>query len=564
MSRHCATPRTLYKSEFIDKVKKIYALAILISCGALIYSEYLDMARLEDRARLQAARWQLDADIRELARQSLLATSARPTRRSISQSRSSTWLATLTERIHASLAQLESGDNWRIHPPFISGFLKVDEPRNSPVPKSIRVGVARIEQALAAANRELDNLFTQNKTMEPSSFRGFVNNVVAVSDAVAALNRALQDQLNPGFALSERASSFIAFGVMLLSLGGLLRIALSDSRNTKLAVTRLLDETKGLTQGDLTVKVQVTGDVTAPVADSLNSAVGEMRVLVGTIRQVAGEVSQTAGKTEERITRLKTQRVLQSGKISDCMDDMMNLSDRVRRIGQAAAASTPPVRECVQFAQRTENALRDTGRAMGAAHEQTRETRNHLQRLVEGLLQARDITASIHDIAEQTHTLSLNACIQAEAETTEGLADMAEEIRTLAERSSHASHEMAELAGDLLQHADHAMTCIQVANRDMVSGKTGIDRTRHTLNQIETFNQPLPGIINELSDGLENELKFVEQVGKRMERLQDSTARAWLGVSRIAIALEKIKLAANRLEQASRGFRISESRSENR
>ena len=544
-------------------MKKIYLLVMLVSFGALIYSECLEMARSENRTRLNAASSQLDADTREIGHQSLLAVTTRLAGRFTWKSGSSELTDILTGRINASLSQLESEDNWRIHPQFISTILKVDGQQNSPVPRSITAGVARIEQALGKIGPELDNLFTHTDAIEPSSVRRSVNNVIAISDAITDLTRNLQNQLQPGSVMTGRILSFISGGIVLLSLGGLFWSALGDSRNARLAVTRLVDETGGLAQGDLTVKAQVTGDITAPVADSINCAISEMRGLVTGIRQAAGEISQTVQQTETLIARLKTQRVFQSGEISDSADDVTNLSDGIHRISESAARSTPPVRECAELAQRGMNTIKDTVQVMDAARNQVQETGNHLQRLVEGLLQIQDIADSIRDVTEQTHTLSINASIQATGETGRSFAGTAEEIRSLAERSARASSEIAELVESLRQDAGHAMTCLQTANREMVSGTTGADQAGRALNEIETLNQPLPEIIDQLADELQNELKLVKNVGERMETLQDSTARAYLDVSQIAVTLEKIKASANRLDQLTGGFRMPEPRSGN-
>ncbi len=546
-------------------MKKVYLLVTLVSLGALIYSECLETARSESRARLQAIGSQLDTDIREVGNQSLLAVTTKLTERLTGKSGSAEWTNTLITRINSNLSELESGENWRIQPQFISTIVNVDGQPDSPVPQSITAAAARIKQALTQIGPDLDNLFNSVDTIDPSSVRDSVRNVTAVSDAIAGLTGDLQNKLKPGSVMAERGLSFISGGIALLSLGGLFWSALGDSRNTRLTVTRLLDETKELARGDLTVKAQVTGDITAPIANSINHAVSEMRRLVTGVRQAAGEVSQTASKTEERLARLKTHRVFQSGEISDCTDDATNLSDRIHGISQSAAASTPPVRECAKLARQGLNTTENTARVMDAARNQAQQTRNHLQRMVEGCLQIRDVVNSIRDTTEQTHTLSLNASLQAagETETGPGFAGTAEEIRSLAEHSTQASNEITELVENLRQEAGHALACIQATNREVISGTAGADQVRRTLNEIETLNQPLPAIMDQLSDELENELKTVVKIGKRMEALQDSTARAWLDVSQIAVSLEKMKLAANRLEQSTEGFRMPESRSGN-
>ncbi len=544
-------------------MKKIYLLIMLVSLGALLYFEYLQMVRSENRARLHTISSQLDADIGELGNQSLQVVTAKLTGRLAGETESPEWVDTLTSRINASLAELASGDNWRLHPQFISTILKIEEQQNVPVPRSITSAVARIEQALPLLGPDLDNLFKRIGATDPSSIHGSVNNVIALSDAITSLTRDLQGKLNPGAVMTERIGSFISGGIAFLCMIGLFWSVLGDFRNTRLAVTRLLDETRGLEQGDLTVKAQVTGDVTAGVANSLNHTVVKMHDLVTGIRQDTREVTQTAAKTEESMARLKAWRVSQSGQITDCANDVTNLSGRIYEISQSAEQSTSHIRECAELAQQGMNTIQDTAQGMDTVRSQAGEARNYLQRLAEGVLQIRTIADSIRGLTEQTHTLSLNASIQATGETGQDFAGTAEQIQELAERSTYASNEIDELVESIRQDADHALTCIQAINREMVSGATRTDQVQHTVNEIRNLSQPLPEIMSQLSDEWKDELRTIEKFGKRMQELQDSAAEAWLDISQIAVALEKTKLAANRLKQSTGGFRISDPRSGN-
>ncbi len=540
-------------------MKKIYLLVMLASLAALLYFEYLQMARSESRARLHTISSQLDADIREIGNQSLLAITTKPTARFAGEPGSPEWIDSRISLLHTGLSALISRDNWQFHPQFILTIVKMDDQQNSPAPESITSAASRIGQALTQIGADLDNLFNHTGTTAPSSIHRSVNNVIAVSEAITGLTRDLQGHLNSATIITERTGSFISGGIALLCMIGLFRVALGDSGNTRLAVTRLLDETKGLGQGDLTVKAQVTGDVTAAVANSLNHVVGKMRGLVTAIRQTGREVSQIAAKTEEPISRLKTWRAVQSEEIADCTDDVKNLSGQIHRISQSADGPTSHIRQCAELAQQGMNTIRDTAQGMDTARNQAQEARNHLQRLAEEGLQIRDLVDSLRNSTEQTHILSLNAAIQATRGAGQDFAETAEEIQSLAERSAQASNEIAERVESLRQDTGHALTCIQAMNRQVVSGTTSAEQVRHTFNEIKNLNSPLPEIMSQLSNELNNELKIIEKFDKKIRALQDSTAGAWLDISQIAVALEKMKRSANRLEQSTGGFRISAS-----
>ena len=88
----------------------------------------------------------------------------------------------------------------------------------------------------------------------------------------------------------------------LYVLGGDARRAaqmqLETNERNQQAILRLLDELGSLADGDLTVQVTVTEDITGAIADSINYALEALRGLVATINDTAVQVDAAARQTQ--------------------------------------------------------------------------------------------------------------------------------------------------------------------------------------------------------------------------------------------------------------------------
>lgn len=89
---------------------------------------------------------------------------------------------------------------------------------------------------------------------------------------------------------------FAAMLIVVLALMGLVflgdsrrasAIAEAENKRNQEAILRLLNEMGDLADGDLTVKAQVTEDITGAIADSMNYTIDELRNLVTGVNNAA-------------------------------------------------------------------------------------------------------------------------------------------------------------------------------------------------------------------------------------------------------------------------------------
>lgn len=324
------------------------------------------------------------------------------------------------------------------------------------------------------------------------------------------------------------------------------------------AIVKLLDEMGGLAQGDLTVEAQVTNEVTGAIADSVNFAVGEMRILVSGIKSASNEMANTTEDSEKLIAQLLTSSDAQSEEILTAVEHIENMSNTMSEMSSSALQSSERAKVTADAAKKGAAAVRDTISGMNATRNQIQDTAKRLKQLGESSQQINEIVSLIQDVTEQTNVLSLNASIQAAmaGEAGRGFAVVAEEVQRLADRSGRASSEITELVKNIQSDANNAITSMETTTQEVITGATLADQAGQSLDEIERISQDLYEAIEKVASEATSESTFARTVAERMNILKQATEQGDLNVSQVAIALGQMRDVVEQLDKSVAGFRL--------
>jgi twitching motility protein PilJ len=153
----------------------------------------------------------------------------------------------------------------------------------------------------------------------------------------------------------------VVLGVLLLVVLVLMAIAfLADTRRqaagaerenkrNQEAILRLLNEMGDLADGDLTVKAQVTEDITGAIADSMNYTIDELRNLVAGVNNAAIQVTQKTAQAQSISAELLGAAERQSKEIEETTAQVLQVSRSIsecrpppRRARASRNARSPP------------------------------------------------------------------------------------------------------------------------------------------------------------------------------------------------------------------------------
>ena len=303
--------------------------------------------------------------------------------------------------------------------------------------------------------------------------------------------------------------------------------ALSEVHSAAQAVSRTSSEVNGAAvQSGLGSQqiAETIGQVASGAADQAHAATdtsGAVADLRTVIEQVRGGAAETARSVEAQAAAVdEMTRSIRAA--SQASADVQNLGAAA---GEAANNGATTVRQTVDGMARIKAAVE------GAATKVTE--------LGAKSDQIGAIVETIDDIAEQTNLLALNAAIEAAraGEQGKGFAVVADEVRKLAERSSRATKEIADLIAEVQTETEAAVKAMKVGAAEVEAGAELAGRSGAALDEI--------------SGAVESSNAAVLRIVESMGSMQNASAGLVAASDAIAAIAEETNAAAASMSESA-------------
>jgi twitching motility protein PilJ len=331
-----------------------------------------------------------------------------------------------------------------------------------------------------------------------------------------------------------------------------------QNRQTQDAILKLLDEMGDLADGDLTVHAEVTDQVTGSIADSINFAVQEMRSLVKRINDAAQQMTGAAGGARATAQQLSQSNDEQARAVTAAAETVTSIARSMEKMAEDARRSADVAQHSVDVAKQGAEAVRTTVRGMDEMRSQIQDTAKRIKRLGESSQQIGEIVGLIEDIAEQTNILSLNAAIQAAmaGEAGRGFAVVAEEVQRLADRSTQATKQIAELIKTIQADTNEAVSSMEGATRGVVTGTQLADAAGQALTEIESVSARISQLIASIAEQSDAQSRSAVKIAGGMESVRGVATTTAQRARDSAVNIGKLTELARELQGSVAGFRL--------
>lgn len=325
------------------------------------------------------------------------------------------------------------------------------------------------------------------------------------------------------------------------------------------AVLKLLDEMGDLADGDLTVKAEVSENITGAIADSINYTIDSLRSLVEEINHATAQVSSASDQAQSITMRLQAAAQKQSQQIEEAGAAVKQIAESIREVSVNAGESAQVAQRSLQAASQGAVAVQNTIAGMNDIRSQIQETSKRIKRLGESSQEIGEIVELISDITEQTNILALNAAIQAASagEAGRGFTVVAEEVQRLAERSSEATRQIGAIVKTIQQDTHDAVSAMERSTEGVVEGAKLSDAAGQALNEIGEVTSSLAQRIASISQTTGAQTEMERKVTQLMEEIQAITSQTTEGTKQTAGAIGQLADLAEELKASVAGFKLS-------
>lgn len=325
------------------------------------------------------------------------------------------------------------------------------------------------------------------------------------------------------------------------------------------AVLNLLDEMGDLADGDLTVKAQVSENITGAIADSINYTIDNLRGLVVEINRATDQVTGATTQAKSTSEALMSATEIQGKQIQETGEAVANMTRSILQVSSNASEASQVAQRSLQAATQGAEAVQNTIAGMNEIRTQIQETSKRIKRLGESSQEISEIVELISDITEQTNILALNAAIQAASagEAGRGFTVVAEEVQRLAERSSEATKQISAIVKTIQTDTNDAVAAMEKSTEGVVEGARLSDAAGQALNEIEAVSNDLAQLIRSISNATAAQTEVASKVSRNMQEIQNITVQTSEGTRQTADSVEQLIDLAEELRGSVAGFKLS-------
>jgi len=281
------------------------------------------------------------------------------------------------------------------------------------------------------------------------------------------------------------------------------------------------------------------------IAASVSNATAEISASTDAMAAAADEQSMQATHVSASVEEM-SKTVLENSRSASLTAETAGTAKKAAEHGGSVVEETiAGMRRIAQVVDRSA----DTVKTLGKSSDQIGE-----------------IVLVIEDIADQTNLLALNAAIEAAraGEQGRGFAVVADEVRRLAERTTKATKEIADMIRRIQHDTAEAVRSMEQGTEEVSKGIKLADAAGNSLLEIVEISQRVTDMITHIASASEQQAGASESIAKSVLQISMVTQESASGIQQIARTAEELNGLTDTLQRLIDKFQLSHPREEAR
>ena len=312
-------------------------------------------------------------------------------------------------------------------------------------------------------------------------------------------------------------------------------------------------------EGDLTRRLEISGDEVGLIAAEVN---GLMEKLLGLVKRVQESgIQVTSSSTELSASSRELESTLNEQVAST--NEVVSSAKQISETAEALVGTMTDVSTLSHEAQSSagvgQKGLGGVGETMLKMEEASTAIAQKLETINAKVSNITSVVTTITKVADQTNLLSLNAAIEAAkaGEFGQGFAVVAREIRRLADQTAVATLDIEQTVKEMQSSVASGVMGMEKFAQEVRSAVKEVNEISGQIARIIEQVQALGPRFESVNEGMESQSIGARQISEAMIQLSEATRNTAESQRDAARAIEVLDQAAHTLHREVSRFKVA-------
>ncbi|VEP18589.1 hypothetical protein H1P_820016 [Hyella patelloides LEGE 07179] len=313
-----------------------------------------------------------------------------------------------------------------------------------------------------------------------------------------------------------------------------------------------------VSNGNLTVRANMTDGTIGIVADFFNSIIESLRDIVAQVKVTSTQVNSSISNNETAIEEVAQEALQQTEQISQALNQVAEMTQSIQEVADNAQKAALVSHTASVTAESGGQAIEETVNSILQLRETIASTAKKVKRLGESSQEISKVVSLINQIAMQTNLLAINASIEASraGEEGRGFAVVAEEVGELATKSAEATQEIEEIVENIQEETQEVVAAMEIGTSQVVEGTRLVQNTKSSLDKIAEVSQQIDVLLQSISSATISQAETSQTVTTLMEEVANVSQRTSDASLNVSESLEETVKIAQQLESSVDTFTV--------
>ena len=433
-----------------------------------------------------------------------------------------------------------------------SRLVKQAEVLFSPANQQIDTLVSRLRGLNGDVSSQLAaNILPLYQVIDPISNQ--ISELIALQIRVAGEEK---DRVNAIYQSSITIFVALACAAMIISI----MIGLWVNRSVMNPINDILSKLKLIHQdSDLTVKFTTFNhDELGQISTSLTQVIEHLRGILHSIAEAANTVNSSANELSSFTQATNKRMQQQQAETEQTATAMNEMTATVAEVAQSASAAADSAKDADTYAANGNNIVMQSISSMSQLSDQIQKTAQIIGFLSNESQNIGRVLDVIKSIAEQTNLLALNAAIEAAraGEQGRGFAVVADEVRTLAQRTQKSTQEIEAMIATLQQGVKEAVNAMEIGINQVDDANDKANQAGQALKEIVSSVDSITELNTHIATAAEEQSSVAESINRSIIAISDIAEHSTASAAELSESVVNLTKLANSMRNQVSAFKL--------